>query len=118
MKPTQAFYNKQEKAFRQLAAIVTGFTICFLPYFVLFLIVAFCNDCVNNNLFILTIWLGYINSTLNPFLYALSNRKFRRQNKAAIKKFNTNYLVSKNNIATRNQTEINTIQRVQATQYN
>lgn len=78
-KSSQSFYNQQEKAFRQLAAIVIGFTICFLPYFVLFLIIALCNDCVNPNLFTVTIWLGYVNSTLNPFLYALSNRKFRQR---------------------------------------
>ena len=123
MKPTQAFYNQQEKAFRQLAAIVIGFTICFLPYFVLFLIVALCNDCVNDNLFKLTIWLGYINSTLNPFLYALSNRKFGKQ-KNNKKNFNSHYVVSKNNNnnnishASGNRTDTTTIHRANIANYN
>ena len=98
LKPTQAFYNQQEKAFLQLAAIVIGFTICFLPYFVLFLIVALCDDCVNDNLFKLTIWLGYINSTLNPFLYALSNRKFNKK-KGSKNEFKSMHVSRNNNMS-------------------
>lgn len=70
------YMNKQEKAFKSLAAIVIGFTVCFTPYFTVFLIVAICENCVSNDLFTVTLWLGYLNSTINPFLYALlSNRK-------------------------------------------
>lgn len=71
----KVFMNKQEKAFKQLAAIVIGFTICFLPYFIVFLIVAICEDCISDEVFTASVWLGYLNSTINPFLYALSNKK-------------------------------------------
>ena len=78
----KGFMNKQEKAFKQLGAIVIGFTLCFLPYFIVFLIVAICEDCVNEDIFTLTVWLGYLNSTINPFLYALSNKKYIRSIRA------------------------------------
>jgi hypothetical protein len=90
------------------------------------LIVALCNDCVNDNLFKLTIWLGYINSTINPFLYALSNRKFGKQkkNNYSKKNFNSHYIVSKNNnnnnfsCASVNKTDTTTIHRVNVANYN
>ena len=75
LKIKRGFMNKQEKAFKQLAAIVIGFTFCFLPYFIVFLIVAVCEDCVSQEVSTVTVWLGYLNSTINPFLYALSNKR-------------------------------------------
>lgn len=63
---------------KQLTAIVIGFTLCFLPYFVVFMIVAICEDCISNTIFTFTLWLGYLNSTINPFLYALSNNRLNK----------------------------------------
>ncbi|CAF0788874.1 unnamed protein product [Didymodactylos carnosus] len=74
----QTTWNQEEKAFRQLFAIVFGFICCFLPYFILYMVVAFCEHCVSQRQIIMSTWLGYANSTINPFLYALSNKHFRR----------------------------------------
>ncbi|RNA39437.1 histamine H1 receptor [Brachionus plicatilis] len=76
----KGFMNKQEKAFKQLSSIVIGFTFCFTPYFIVFLIVAICENCVSDEVFTVTVWLGYLNSTINPFLYALSNKRIKKEN--------------------------------------
>jgi hypothetical protein len=102
--------NKQEKAFKQLAAIVIGFTLCFLPYFVVYLIIAICNECVSNEIFTFTVWLGYLNSTINPFLYALSNKRFFKSSKRVAyknNKENNNNANKNNNNANKNNNNRN-----------
>ncbi|KAK3611237.1 hypothetical protein CHS0354_005250 [Potamilus streckersoni] len=71
--------RKEIKAARQLGVIMGAFTLCFLPYFILFTVVAFCDDCIDRGLFTAMTWVGYLNSTLNPFLYPLCNLNFRRK---------------------------------------
>ena len=69
---------KERKAARQLGVIMCAFIVCWLPYFIVFLVVAGCQECVDDTLFRITLWLGYVNSTLNPVLYPLCNANFRR----------------------------------------
>ncbi|ESO83657.1 hypothetical protein LOTGIDRAFT_91892, partial [Lottia gigantea] len=71
--------TKEIKAARQLGVIMGAFTLCFLPYFILFLVVAFCEGCIEPGLLTAMTWVGYLNSTLNPFLYPLCNLQFRRK---------------------------------------
>ncbi|XP_071439143.1 histamine H1 receptor-like [Hetaerina americana] len=70
--------QKEKKAARQLGVIMGAFMLCWLPYFVLFMVIAFCEDCVDPKIHTATIWLGYVNSTLNPILYPLCNANFKR----------------------------------------
>ena len=67
------------KAAKQLGVIMGAFTICFLPYFVCFIIVPFCKSCVSDNMMTVVTWFGYLNSTFNPILYPLCNSNFRRR---------------------------------------
>lgn len=78
IRPSSAL-TKEIKAARQLGVILGAFTLCFFPYFVCFMVVAFCESCVGPELMTAVTWIGYINSTLNPFLYPLCNATFRRK---------------------------------------
>ncbi|KAI3381104.1 hypothetical protein SNEBB_004932 [Seison nebaliae] len=66
------------KAARQLGLILFVFTVCWLPYFILFMIVAMIPDHSSSltSALSITVWFGYLNSTFNCFLYPLSNKQF------------------------------------------
>ncbi|CAL9703957.1 unnamed protein product [Knipowitschia caucasica] len=70
--------HKEHKAAKQLGFIIAAFLLCWIPYFIAFMVLAFCRECVHHDLHMFTIWLGYINSTLNPFIYPLCNGNFKR----------------------------------------
>ncbi|XP_065076395.1 octopamine receptor Oamb isoform X2 [Ochlerotatus camptorhynchus] len=77
-------FRMETKAAKTLAIIVGGFIICWLPFFTMYLTRAFCNDCINDTLFSILFWLGYCNSAVNPFIYALFSRDFRQAFKRII----------------------------------
>ncbi|KAM9408610.1 histamine H1 receptor [Pholidichthys leucotaenia] len=70
--------HKEHKAAKQLGFIIAAFLLCWIPYFIVFTVMAFCKGCVHHDLHMFTIWLGYINSTLNPFIYPLCNGNFKQ----------------------------------------
>ncbi len=70
--------RKERKAARQLGFIIGVYMVCWIPYFITFMVMALCETCVHHDLHMFTIWLGYINSTLNPFIYPLCNENFKR----------------------------------------
>ncbi|XP_012688081.2 histamine H1 receptor [Clupea harengus] len=70
--------HKERKAAQQLGFIITGFMVCWIPYFITYMVMAICSTCVHHDLHMFAIWLGYINSTLNPFIYPMCNANFKR----------------------------------------
>ncbi|KAG6461054.1 5-hydroxytryptamine receptor 1 [Manduca sexta] len=70
---------KERKASTTLGIIMSAFIICWLPFFVLALIRPFVEeDAIPDAVSALFLWLGYLNSLLNPIIYATLNRDFRK----------------------------------------
>ncbi|XP_001606275.2 5-hydroxytryptamine receptor 1 [Nasonia vitripennis] len=71
---------KERKASTTLGIIMSAFTICWLPFFVLTMIRICLSDpsLIPASLSSMFLWLGYCNSLLNPIIYATLNRDFRK----------------------------------------
>lgn len=75
---------KERKASTTLGIIMSAFTVCWLPFFMLALVRPFLFDdqdeepAMMRTLHSLFLWLGYANSLLNPVIYATLNRDFRK----------------------------------------
>uniref|UniRef100_A0A1I8NXN6 G-protein coupled receptors family 1 profile domain-containing protein n=1 Tax=Stomoxys calcitrans TaxID=35570 RepID=A0A1I8NXN6_STOCA len=70
-------FRMETKAAKTLAIIVGLFIFCWLPFFTMYIIRPFCEDCIDPLLFSILFWLGYCNSAVNPMIYALFSKDFR-----------------------------------------
>ncbi|XP_072236008.1 alpha-2Db adrenergic receptor-like [Leuresthes tenuis] len=71
----------REKRFTFVLAVVMGvFVLCWFPFFFTYSLHAICreNCVIPDTLFNLFFWIGYCNSCLNPIIYTIFNRDFRR----------------------------------------
>ncbi|XP_043933985.1 histamine H1 receptor-like [Protopterus annectens] len=77
---------KEKKAAKQLGCIMMAFMVCWIPYFVTFMVIALDASCSDKlrTIHMITIWLGYFNSTLNPFIYPLCNENFKKTFKSIL----------------------------------
>uniref|UniRef100_A0A915AVN5 G-protein coupled receptors family 1 profile domain-containing protein n=1 Tax=Parascaris univalens TaxID=6257 RepID=A0A915AVN5_PARUN len=70
---------KEKRAAKTVAVIIFVFSFCWLPFFCSYVILPFCTSCsLHPKVEQAFVWLGYINSSLNPFLYGILNLEFRR----------------------------------------
>ncbi|XP_053682731.1 alpha-2A adrenergic receptor [Sabethes cyaneus] len=71
--------KKEKRATLILGLIMGSFIACWLPFFFLYILVPVCKDChIPDIAFSLAFWLGYMNSALNPAIYTIFNKDFRR----------------------------------------
>lgn len=71
----------REKRFTFVLAVVIGvFVVCWFPFFFTYSLQAICGDACTapDALFKFFFWIGYCNSALNPLIYTIFNRDFRK----------------------------------------
>ncbi|KAI5709588.1 hypothetical protein M8J75_001461 [Diaphorina citri] len=72
--------KRERKAAKTLAIITGAFVCCWLPFFIIAIVMPICHrhKCsVNKYLVAFFLWLGYFNSTLNPIIYTIFSPEFR-----------------------------------------
>lgn len=80
--------TKERRVARTMAIIMGAFVFCWMPFFLMYVIFPFCGDLCSSGadrrLVNFFVWLGYINSTLNPIIYTVFNVDFRKAFKALL----------------------------------
>ncbi|KAJ7304188.1 hypothetical protein JRQ81_011720 [Phrynocephalus forsythii] len=71
---------RERKATKTLGIILGAFIVCWLPFFVVSLLMPICQDAcwthpILNDVFT---WLGYLNSLINPVIYTTFNEDFKQ----------------------------------------
>ncbi|KAJ1525180.1 hypothetical protein ONE63_010012 [Megalurothrips usitatus] len=71
--------KKEKRATLILGLIMGSFIACWLPFFTLYILTPLCSFCaIPDKAFAIAFWLGYMNSVLNPVIYTVFNKDFRR----------------------------------------
>ncbi|PRD33470.1 UNVERIFIED_CONTAM: 5-hydroxytryptamine receptor [Trichonephila clavipes] len=70
--------KRERKAAKTLMIITGVFIVCWLPFFVMALLMAICSSCEPVGIVFSTLlWLGYTNSLINPIIYTVFSPDFR-----------------------------------------
>ncbi|XP_071793447.1 alpha-2A adrenergic receptor-like [Asterias amurensis] len=71
---------RERRATVVLGIIMGSFLACWYPFFQLYVIATLCGDSCNIPVFLFkfVFWIGYCNSALNPLIYTIFNRDFRK----------------------------------------
>lgn len=80
--------SKERRAARTMAVIMGSFVVCWLPFFCMYVTFAYAKQLQRDTSFRVVnfiVWLGYINSTLNPIIYTIFNKDFRQSFKRLLR---------------------------------
>ncbi|RWS26759.1 hypothetical protein B4U80_07664 [Leptotrombidium deliense] len=71
--------KRERKAAKILVIITVTFLICWIPFFFFAILLPLCGEYCNpgNSVLIFVLWLGWVNSTLNPIIYTVFSPEFR-----------------------------------------
>ena len=78
---------RERKTVKTLGIIMGTFILCWLPFFIVALVLPFCESSCHMPTLLGAIinWLGYSNSLLNPVIYAYFNKDFQNAFKKIIR---------------------------------
>ncbi|XP_055616919.1 dopamine receptor 1 isoform X1 [Toxorhynchites rutilus septentrionalis] len=71
------YHVSDHKAAITVGVIMGVFLVCWVPFFCVNIIAAFCKTCIGPQTFKVLSWLGYSNSAFNPIIYSIFNTEFR-----------------------------------------
>ncbi|XP_050537003.1 dopamine receptor 1-like [Daktulosphaira vitifoliae] len=74
---TSPYHVSDHKAAITVGVIMGTFLLCWVPFFCVNIIAAFCKTCIPDAAFKVLTWLGYSNSAFNPIIYSIFNTEFR-----------------------------------------
>lgn len=69
--------KREKRIFITLTYILSSYMICWFPFYIAFDVSAWQPDLVPAGLYSFFFWSTYVNSTLNPLIYAYTNKEFR-----------------------------------------